>query len=140
MRHIKQKYNQCALASLCQVHEELDYEELSKSYPDTDDYLTSKSWQFATDKWFRTHLPEFAGMVKCHVNGFLLTGLNVPYKGEGLLYIISLTSIAGHALSYKDGLVLDSAKESAQFEIWENTPYARNGWEIMEIVKLKGGK
>lgn len=126
MKLIVQKNNQCWLASVCMLHPELDYEELSKTYP-------KRGHPHLVHNWALEYLPImllYVSLYEKAINPVKYLPRTIgnevlaehdgwtigipPLDGEGILYVL-WGSWGGHAVAYTNGWIYnpDDKRERA---------------------------
>lgn len=158
LKFIKQQGPSCALAALCQVRPDLDYQSLVK------EYLSDGTWNNLTGqvKFFRHIDRGYAmKMAEFYRNAPLSRAfaLVTAYKGEmppapdlsGKGVLIVTFPTGNHSISFENGKILD-ADYNGTLETWEEFYNRQNKrWEAcaehhecpvvpVEVLRFEGGR
>lgn len=135
MRKLNQDVNRqdCVLASICQLFEELDYESLRESYPSA---LVVGNNSLGDERlaWARNQLKQFKVRREWFAIKFSqLESLTKPLhelnlQGEGILSMFNKSH--GHCVTFKDGMLYDPMPDMKVPQTIYNYPHFERGYVI----------
>jgi len=139
MRHIRQEYNQCSLAALCQIDPSLNYAALAREFAQSVDTAPMGGRRMAQVYFFERIAPGYAKAMKRYYDASAGKGLQElqgrddepDLRGKGLLFV--KFDKGCHVLSYEDGLVLDSAIDGHEPIDWRDYRVI-HGATLLEVV------
>lgn len=132
MRYKKQSHNACFAYALWQIG--VVEEKAVREYEQEQCF---DGWE-KLDNWLGKYLPALENNLKRSSLLMLPTG-DKGLSGRGIIYLCDKVKKVAHAISYEDGIVLDSSQPEERMSLEE---YLKRylQWEVVEIFPIEKEK